>query len=32
MIIDNALSFAYAKTEKLSDLEELINGPNSADV
>lgn len=31
-IIDNALCFAYAKTNKLAELEELINGPNSADV
>jgi len=30
-IIDNALAFAYARLDKLSDLEELISGPNSVD-
>jgi len=30
-IIDNSLSFCYAKLEKLAELEELINGPNSVD-
>jgi clathrin heavy chain len=30
-IIDNSISFCYAKTDKLAELEELINGPNSVD-
>jgi len=29
--IDNALSYAYAKVEKLSDLENYISGTNSVD-
>lgn len=29
--IDNALSFAYAKLDKLPELEDIINNPNSVD-
>jgi len=29
--IDNALSFAYAKLDKIPELEDIINNPNSID-
>lgn len=29
--IDNALVFAFAKVDKLADLENFISGPNSVD-
>lgn len=29
--IDNALVFAFAKTEKITELENFISGPNSVD-
>jgi len=32
MLIDNALCFAYAKLERNNDLEDLVIGPNSADI
>ena len=31
-IIDNSLCYCYAKTDKLNDLEELVNNPNSTDI
>lgn len=31
-LIDNALCYAYAKHNNLKELEEMLNGPNSADV
>ena len=31
ILIDNAISFAYAKLEKISDLENFLNNPNSID-
>lgn len=31
VLIDNALAFAYAKTERLNELENFITGANSID-
>lgn len=29
--VDNSLAYCYARSEKLNELEELINGSNSVD-